>query len=308
MVNAEGSGRRNLTRTNMLGEESPAPSPTGRTLAFSRLRVEGGYGRWSVAVMPSRGGPARELVRSPNTSASGPAWSPDGRLIAFDVCCDDDAVGVVRRDGSGLSSIPNAGSPDWLDSRRLAFSMNFLDAGPLAIAVAKTDGTERRVVVRGTDVGLMFIGGWSASPDGRTIAFTAIDGRQNFTRIYSVNVAAGSRPRLIADGYADSSWSPTGRRLVLARSDAGGLLTVRADGTQRRQFPATRRLYPQRPSWSPDGKRIAFIAYHSPSRYDVVVLNVRRRLLRVVARRVENRQPVWSWDSRRLYYAALSGS
>jgi Tol biopolymer transport system component len=308
MVNADGSGRRNLTKTDSLGEESPALSPSGRTLAFSRLRVEGGYGWWSVAVMPSRGGPARDLIRFPNSSAYGPAWSRDGQLIAFNACCQDREVGVVRTDGSGLTWIPNAGSPEWLGSRRLAFSMDFSDAGPLAIALAKTDGNDRRMVVRGTDVGLMLILNTFASPNGRTIAFSATDGRSNFSRTYSINVAAGSRPRLIANGYADFSWSPTGRRLVLARSDAGGLLTVRGDGSQRRHFPATRRLYPQLPSWSPDGKRIAFIAYHSASRYDLVVMNVRRRSLRVVARRVENHRPEWSWDGRRLYYSALSGS
>jgi Tol biopolymer transport system component len=310
LVNADGTGRRNLTRDSALQNDHPALSPDGRTLAFDRRHVDGVSSWGSVARMSARGGSVRELFGgSSDSSAYEPAWSRDGRLIAFNACCEDHAVGIMRPDGSRLRWIPDAADPMWLGSKRLAFLTDFSDAGALAIVVPKADGAERRVVVRGTDVGLMLIGSNPfASPNGRTIVFTAIDGRQNFTRVYSVNVAAGSRPRLLSGGYADASWSPTGRRLVLASSELRGLLTVRADGTRRRSFPATGRLQPQLPSWSPDGTRIAFIAYHSPSTYDLVVMNVRHRSLRVVARRVENRQPVWSWDGRRLYFVAQSGS
>jgi Tol biopolymer transport system component len=303
MVNADGTGRHNLTKGSALPDNYPALSPSGRILAFSRFEGDGRRG--SVAKMPARGGPANELLGGPDINAYAPAWSPDGRLIAFSTCCSQ-AVGIVRHDGSGLTWIPNASDPAWLGSIRLAFSTDFTNEGPLAIAVAKTDGTERHVVIRGTDVGLRWIGSVSASPNGRTIVFTAIDGPQNFFRVFLLNVAAGSRPRLISTGYVEASWSPTGRHLVLARP-ARPLMTVRADGTRRRYFPATRRLYPQLPTWSPDGTRLAFIGSPSPSRQDLVVMNVRNRSLRTVARRVDFRRPVWSRNGRRLYYVALSG-
>jgi Tol biopolymer transport system component len=307
MVNADGTARRNLTKEPSVPNDYPVLSPDGRTLAFSRHRVEGDFGRWSLATMPARGGPARELFRAPGFSAYAPDWSRDGRLIAFGTCCPE-SVGIMRPDGSGLTWISNAGAPTWLGGNRLAFSTDFSDAGPLAIALAKADGTERRVVIRGTDVGLMLIGSWSASPSGRAIVFTAIDGRQTFSRLYSLNIVAGSRPRLISLYHQEASWSPTGRRLALAWPGEG-LLTVRADGTRRRSFPPTRRLRPALPSWSPDGTRIAFLAYDSRSkRRDLVVMNVRHRWLRVVARRVESRWPVWSPNGRRLYFVAPSGS
>jgi Tol biopolymer transport system component len=309
MVNADGTDRRNLTKEPSVPDDNPVLSPNGRTLAFVRHRPEGDFGEWkrSVARMPARGGPARDLFRDPEVSAFAPAWSRDGRLIAVSTCCRE-SLGIMRPDGSGLTWIPNASGPTWLDTSRLAFSTDFSDAGPLAIAVARADGTERRVVIRGTDVGLSLIGRWFASPNGRAIVFAAIDGRQNFSRIYSLNIAAGSRPRLISGYHQEASWSPTGRRLVLATPEEG-LFTVRADGTRRRYFRATRRLQPHLPSWSPDGTRIAFIAYDRRSRRsDLVVMNVRHRWLRVVARRVESRWPVWSPNSRRLYYVAPSGS
>jgi dipeptidyl aminopeptidase/acylaminoacyl peptidase len=320
VVNAEGTARRNLTRDGSRRDDTPALSPDGRTLAFNRVHGEGNDASASIATMPSGGGKVRDLFVGrgsassypPGSFGSFPAWSHDGQLIAFNSCCRDQAVGVVRTDGSGLTWIPNAADPTWLGSRRLAFLMDFSDAGALAIAEAKADGTERRVVVRGTDVGLMLIGNRPfASPNGRTIAFSAIDGRQNFIRVYSSNIAAGSHPRLIAYESGEPSWSPTGRRLVFVNSagvESAGLWTIRADGKRRRHFPATRRLNLLYPSWSPDGTRIAFIASRSFENNRLVVMNVRHRSLRVVARRVERRWPVWSRNSRRLYYVAPSGS
>jgi len=300
IVAADGSGRRNLTNDHVYGDDYPALSPDGRTLAFARGR--------NLFVMPARGGRARELL----PSATKPTWSPDGANLAFNRVAADNRgyeAGIVRRDGSGVISIPDAWNPTWLDGKRIAFETEKGD-WTYAIAVAKADGSERRVVVRGEDLGLLEVFGPMAAPNGRSIAFTGGNPTpREAARVYSMNLTAGSQPRLISRGWGESpSWSPTGRRVVLVGADEGGISTVRADGTQRRLFPATRRRYPQLPSWSPDGTRIAFIAHHSRSRHDLVVMNVRHRSLRVVARRVERSQPVWSRDSRRLYYVAKSGS
>lgn len=63
MVHLDGSGRDNLTRSYAGLDDNPALSPNDRTLVFERGRIEGGYLRTSLAVMPSRGGRARELLR-----------------------------------------------------------------------------------------------------------------------------------------------------------------------------------------------------------------------------------------------------
>jgi Tol biopolymer transport system component len=312
MVNADGTARRNLTQDDARRDDTPALSPDGRTLAFNRVHGEGNDTWASISTMPSRGGAVRDLFVGRGSVGSHPAWSRDGQLIAFNSCfrgragCRDEAVGIVRPDGKGLTWIPNAGDPTWLGGKRLAFLTDFSDVGGGAIVAAKADGTERRVVIRGGDRGLPgIIGDPFASPNGRTIVFSAADGRGNFINIYSVNVAAGSRPRLIAPGLAHGSWSPTGRRLVVAD---GSLWTVRADGKRARRFRVAGRLNALFPSWSPDGTRIAFLDSRSFEKNDLVVVNVRHGSLRLVARRVERRWPVWSRNSRRLYYVARSGS
>jgi Tol biopolymer transport system component len=307
VVNVNGAGRHNLTRRQEPAQRvARAISPDGRTLGLDRLRVEDGYGYWSVDVLPTRGGAARRLIRLPDASAYGPAWSRDGRRIAFETCCHDHSVGVVRRDGRGLISIPDASEPTWLSREQLAF---LTDVGDLAggIAIARADGSRRRVLVRAEDVSLSHVFGPAASPNGKRVVFSAAD--RYSTRIYSIGVARGASSELITDDGRDPSWSPTSRRLafVLYEGQAATIATVGADGAALRKFARTRGLDPDRPSWSPDGRRIAFIS-DAEGAAKLVVLDVRRRSLRVVARGVARQPIVWSPNGRRLYYTVPRAS
>ena len=56
----------------------PRWSPDGRDIAFYSYRS----GNRDIWVMPSRGGPARQLTTSPAQDRN-PRWSPDGREILF---------------------------------------------------------------------------------------------------------------------------------------------------------------------------------------------------------------------------------
>ncbi len=101
------------------------------------------------------------------------------------------------------------------------------------------------------------------SPDGRRIAFTALN------QLYVKDLPDGT-PRLVAGGDAGGlvghrhqpAWSPDGRELVFASwyDEVGGhLWRVSADGSAApRRLTATPALYRQ-PAWSPDGERIVFI-------------------------------------------------
>lgn len=302
VVNVDGSGNRNLTR-----DKGPAQrvlraiSPNGRTLAFDRLRMEGDYGYWSVVLLPARGGLSRRLVGLPGTSAYNAEWSRDGQLIAYEMCCDEHQVGVTSSDGRGGAWIPDGADPTWLRRNQLAFLTDVSDfAG--GIALTHTDGTSRRVIVRAEDVSLSYVFSPAASPDGRRILFTAAD---NYTRrIYSMRASPAALPEAVAEGR-DPSWSPKSRRIVFVRSEGpnASLASVGADGTGPKRFSTTRGFDPTLPSWSPDGRRIAFISEPEGSA-KLVVLNLRRGSLRVVARGLARQQPIWAPDGRRLYYAA----
>jgi len=102
VVNADGSGLRNLTPKPVGVYANPAWSPDGRKIAFVSERD----GNSEVYVMNANGGGQRRLTRHPASDAD-PAWSPDGRKIAF----------VSNRNGSYKVYVMNA---DGSGPRRLA--------------------------------------------------------------------------------------------------------------------------------------------------------------------------------------------
>jgi Tol biopolymer transport system component len=102
VVNADGSGPRNLTPKPVGAHSDPAWSPDGRKIAF----VSDRNGNSEVYVMNANGKDQRNLTRNPAFDAD-PAWSPDGREIAF----------ASKRDGKYGVYVMNAGGSE---QRRLA--------------------------------------------------------------------------------------------------------------------------------------------------------------------------------------------
>jgi Tol biopolymer transport system component len=138
VMNDDGS---DLTRlTTSLLDLSPAPSPSGKLVAFERGR--------DIHVVDVETGDVRNLTNTPDVDEMTPAWSTSGKLIAFarrDAIETHTDLYVMNVDGSGIVPVTNTPNDDetgprWSpDGRRIAFSANY--GGFYGVWTIGLDGT-----------------------------------------------------------------------------------------------------------------------------------------------------------------------
>jgi Tol biopolymer transport system component len=264
LVNADGGGKRVLTRTAWIdGPEvvsGPAWSPDGRRIAFLSVR----HGNQDVYVLDLGSGQAHRVTRDPADDRE-PAWSPDGRKIAFASERIHGPSGyssdlyVINADGSGERRLTHdlwaPQYPAWSpDGRKIVFSVSDFGNG---IYVINADGSgQRRLGPGGPEPQ------WS--PDGRRIAY--VDGSSGSFQLYVMN-ADGTAKHQLAQSGDYLSWSPDGKKIAfmhdpnLRRSPPAKvspeIYVINADGTGLKRL-TNNRVWDQAPLWSPDGKMIAF--------------------------------------------------
>jgi TolB protein len=265
-------------------EESPAWSPDGSRIAFEKSFYEAGdrfdflttIDVWTVA---PDGRDRRNVTR--DGSASSPAWSPDGRALAY---ARGDGIFVVRRDGSRRRHIVRRADPTtpaWSpDGGRIAFT------APGELWIVGANGRGRRLLARDASSDTRAV--WS--PDGRWIAYAG--GSRGVFGVFVVS-PAGGRPRLLSRRAEEALWSPDGSRIALVRSGTpreAGIFLSAPDGRGTRRL--TRGLDTE-PTWSPEGRGIAFRRGLLVG--DIHVVNADGSGLRNLTRtaKLDERQPAW---------------
>jgi Tol biopolymer transport system component len=168
------------------------------------------------------------------------------------------------------------------------------------IQIVRLDGSDRRTLTSSDnwDVDAQW------SPDGGRLAFTR-GGRGNLdwpnTAIWTIR-RDGTDLRRLGPG-SDARWSPDGTKLVFDAPTArtqGDVFVMNADGTNRRQLLATRKLEGAA-GWSPDGKKILFTRFNDSSgrNADAFVMNVDGTNIRRLAQGVAGS---WSPNGKRIVY------
>jgi Tol biopolymer transport system component len=238
--------------------------------------AEVGANRQLFTINPDGTGP-HQVTHFRDSGGTNAAWSADGKKIVFTRHWDPGGpneklvVYTVNADGRGMHALAKTGplavSPAWFPNERRIIYLDVRDEfGNGRLTLVNADGTGVR------PAGIPGSGGDSSCvfSDAKRVAFIRprpTNGEQ--TAIFVAWTSSHTVKRITPWGsYADKiDCSPDGTRIVFSKpgfDNPGGkpsnVFTMRTDGSHIVQLTHSSTANNGADSWSPDGKKIAFVS------------------------------------------------
>jgi Tol biopolymer transport system component len=270
MMSIESGETHSLTSPPMksLPDYSPAVSPDGRTVAFSRstgASVSDIYLLDLDEDLKPKGEPRRVTFLKRNSYS--PAWTPNGREIIF-------SSGVFFSPGLWRVLTSGSGEPEQLPFTGGEASWPAISRGGNRLAY-QWDVSDRNI--------------WRLS--------LSVSG-----------AAAGPPVRFIASTRSEhnAKYSPDGKRIAFEsnRSGVWGIWISDADGANAVELFSRAGTLSGSPRWSPDGQRVAF-DFNPEGNFDIYVIRSGGgKAVRLTTDSADDRIPSWSRDGNWIYFVS----
>jgi len=249
-------------------------SPDGKSVAFvvRVTNLAANRGMTDLWVVGTDGNGLRRMT-SHTGSDSSPRWSPDGKTIYFlSTRSGSSQIWQLALGGGEATQVTSAASDIGSfrlspDGSRIAFSAEVFPGKSMEESAAEVEARTKRQATGRVYDELLFRH-WDAWFDGRRnhLSVMPAKGGAAVDIMKDMKADAPSKPFGGAEEY---TFTPDGKSVVFTARDAGreeawstnfDLFLVNADGTGRLNLTAANKAWDTAPSFSPDGRTLAYTA------------------------------------------------
>lgn len=219
-------------------------------------------------------------------------------------------IAICDSDGKNITMLTHGTTlcihPDWFPRGDKILFTSYYEGRPIMYEMTLRNGNTRRLLAM---PGMNTCG--AVSPNGNYLA--AILDKDGHPELYVMTIGGGKMHRLTRSRAVESSpsWSPDSRALAYSSDSSEGkpqIYTIgRSGGSPQRITTGMFSRYCTSPVWSPDGKKIAFVAKKGGN-FEICVYDLETRNTYQITNNPSNDEsPSWARNSRHIAFARTYG-